>query len=75
MGVGIIVRNQEGNALASMCPLKQFIVDHVVVETYAGWKAVEFNRDMIMLNTNLERDALEIVNALWMEGQSWNRYI
>jgi hypothetical protein len=49
MAMGIIVRDQEGNVLASTCSLKQFIVDHVLPETYAGWKAVEFSRDMGML--------------------------
>jgi len=53
-----------------MCSLKQFIVDPTIVEAYAAWKMLEFNKDLSMLNIILEENELEIVNALRMEGQS-----
>jgi hypothetical protein len=63
------------NVLASMCFFKQFIVDCVVAEAYAAWNAVEFSKDLGMLKIILKGDALEIVNALRMEEQSWSRYV
>ena len=36
MRVGVIVRDQKGRALASMCSLKLFIVDSTVAEAYAA---------------------------------------
>jgi hypothetical protein len=46
MKMRIIARNHEGYVLASMCSIKQSIVDLVIVEAYAALKAVKFYRDL-----------------------------
>jgi ribonuclease HI len=74
MGMGIIARDHEGYVLASMCSIKQFIVDPAVAEAYAALKAVEFCCDLGLWNILLEGDALEIVNALLLDDPSWSRY-
>jgi hypothetical protein len=64
MSVWVIVRDKEGNVLASMCFLKQFIVNPTVVKAYAAWKAVEFSRDLGMLNIILEGDGKFLTNGM-----------
>jgi carbamate kinase len=43
--VRVIVKDQERNILASMCTLKQFIVNTIVAEVYTTWKTVKFSRN------------------------------
>jgi hypothetical protein len=46
MGVDIIVRDHKGNVLEIMRSSKLYIIDLMVAELFAAWKAVEFGRDM-----------------------------
>lgn len=43
MCVGAIVRNYNGNMLASLCSSKPYITDPIVDEAYATWKALKFS--------------------------------
>jgi hypothetical protein len=53
-----------------MCSTKQFIIYLTIAEAYGTWKAVGLCRNIGLWNILLEGDAIEILNALWMEGQS-----
>jgi hypothetical protein len=74
VGVGVVVRDEGGNFLASLATTVPFIVDPVVAEAVAAWKAVSFSRDLGLQRVIFKGDALEIVNALGQESPCWSRY-
>ncbi|GLT53802.1 hypothetical protein SLA2020_270480 [Shorea laevis] len=45
MGVGVIVRDGEGEVVAALHSSQMGIMDPATAEAYAAWKAVQFGRD------------------------------
>jgi hypothetical protein len=69
MSVWVIVRDYKGNVLKSMCTIKSFVIDPIIVEAVTWWKAVEFWSNMrIQRVLIIEGDTLEIMHPLWYEG-------
>lgn len=60
MGVGVTIRDHDGNVLATMCSSKPYIVNPTATEASATWKSIELNRDLGILNIMLEGDVMEI---------------
>lgn len=73
MGVGVLVRDCEEKVMATMCSPHAYIIDLTMEEAFEAWKAVLFGIDLGLGNVILESDALEIVNSLMKDGQSWSR--
>jgi hypothetical protein len=46
MGVGIIVRDNMGMALTSICMSIMYIIDPTTAEAYAAWNTIFFGRDL-----------------------------
>lgn len=61
IGIGIIVRDQEGIVLAAWSNTKDFLAEPSVVEAFAGFYAMEFSREMSFYDIIFEGDALQIV--------------
>jgi ribonuclease HI len=74
MGVGVIVRDGEGEVVAALHSSQMGITDPATAEAYAAWKAVQFGRDLGLPKVILEGDALVIVQALQKEDPSWHKY-
>lgn len=74
MGVGVIVRDAVGAVVASLCSVVPYIIDLVVAEAVALWKAVELCTELELPRLHLEGDCWEIVQALLMEGTCWRWY-
>lgn len=63
MGVRVIVRDEDGAVVASMCALVPFITDPTIVQGIALWKAVLLSIDLESTRLQLEGDSLEIVQV------------
>jgi hypothetical protein len=74
MGVGVIVRDERGDVLATLCTTIPFVTDPTIAEAIAAWKAVELGCELGFQRVILEGDALEIVKALRQAEPSWSRY-
>jgi hypothetical protein len=46
MGTGAIIRDFEGEVLATLLALKYYIIDPIIAETTATWRAVLFCKDL-----------------------------
>jgi hypothetical protein len=68
MGVGILVRNDEGAVLAAVCATVPSITDPPVAEAVALWRAVSLGREMNLPSIHLEGDSLEIIQAVKQGG-------
>ncbi|GLT53412.1 hypothetical protein SLA2020_266820 [Shorea laevis] len=64
MGMGVIVRDCNGQAQADLQSSRMFIMDPTTAEAYAAWQAMVFGRDLGLYKVQLERDALAIVQVL-----------
>jgi hypothetical protein len=60
----VIVRDYEGNELASMCTIKLFVTDPIVCGAWAAWKVIEFCRDLGLQHAMIKEDALKIVHVM-----------
>jgi ribonuclease HI len=73
MGIGLLIRDSNGNVNAAAIHVVDFLVDPVVGESMAVLKVVEFckNRglDMIMV----EGDSLQVVNSINKPGLNWGK--
>ncbi|XP_059461945.1 uncharacterized protein LOC132190935 [Corylus avellana] len=74
MGVGVIVRDHTGKAMAMLCATKRSITNAPTVEAIGAWLAVDYAQRMGYQNVVFEGDALEIVRALNKEEDCWTTY-
>ncbi|GLT72323.1 hypothetical protein SLA2020_442690 [Shorea laevis] len=74
MGVGVIIRDEAGDVVPSMCVVVPYILDPAVAEAVALWKAVELCNDLQLPRLHLEGDCQKIIQALRMEGPCWSRF-
>ncbi|XP_035551109.1 uncharacterized protein LOC118349687 [Juglans regia] len=69
MGIGIIIRDEEGEALVVVCDLKKNVVNAVVAESFALRKAVELCSDLNIQNAIFESDAKGVIEAVQSEEE------
>jgi hypothetical protein len=74
MGVGVVVRDSTGAVLAMLCTIRKSITSPAVAETVGAWAAVELAKRMGLRRVIFEGDALEIIQALTRDGESWAIY-
>lgn len=74
MGIGIIVRDHEGEVMGFMMASKPYITDPVVDEAVVALAATVFSRDMRLKKVILEDDVLQIVPSLRMNVMNWSKY-
>jgi hypothetical protein len=72
MGVGAIIRYYKKNVLTSVRYIEPYIFSPTTVEAFATWQVVELSINLTLLHVIIERDALEVVSALWNEGRCWS---
>ncbi|XP_059462058.1 uncharacterized protein LOC132191056 [Corylus avellana] len=74
MGVEVIARDYTGKVLATLSAPRPIVSDPTVAETIGAWMSVDLTSHLGFTRIYLEGDALEIVQALRMEGSCWSRY-
>jgi ribonuclease HI len=74
MGVGVIVRDGEGEVVAALHASQMHLLDPTSMEAYAVWKAIQLGRDLGLPRVMLEGDALTIVHALQTADHSWQLF-
>ena len=72
MGVEAIIRYYKKNVLTSVHYSEPYIFNPTVVEAFATWQMVELSRNLTLQHVIIERDALEVVCALWNKGRCWS---
>lgn len=70
MGVGIVIRNHEGEVVTAKCSTKLYITDPMTAEAVAVWTAAQFIRQLGIEHAILEGDSLEVVQSLQGEKKS-----
>lgn len=70
IGIGIVVRDYEGVVLAAHSTTKSVVADPVVTEALAALHAVELCKKMGFNDIILEGDAIQIVQAIKVEGNN-----
>ncbi|XP_042972177.1 uncharacterized protein LOC122304128 [Carya illinoinensis] len=63
-GVGIIVRDEEGEALVAVCDQRQHVQNPTVTEGYALWKAMELCNELNIQKVIFEGDAKAVILAV-----------
>jgi hypothetical protein len=74
MGVGIIGRDHNGHICLAFTACRRFLTEPTSAEALAAWKLAEICVRLGFNDVILEGDALEVVQALNREDQSWGRY-
>ncbi|XP_042962354.1 uncharacterized protein LOC122296618 [Carya illinoinensis] len=64
MEVGIMIRDEEGEALGAICDQRQHVQTPVVAEGYALWKALELCNDLNIQKAIFEGDAKAVILAV-----------
>jgi ribonuclease HI len=74
MGAGVVVRDSNGVVLTMLCTTRKSITSPAVAETVGAWAAVELAKRMGLRRVIFKGDALEIIQALTRDGESWAIY-
>lgn len=74
MGIGVIVRYNMGEVLATLSAAKDYIIALDIAEASAALRASNFCRKLGLHRVILEGDALQVVQTLRKEGRNWSRY-
>ena len=74
MGVGAILRDDEGRVLAAVSKTLRFCYEPVAGEAVAALYAAEFTRDLGFYDVDFEGDSLQIVNAIRNNDENCSRY-
>lgn len=69
MGMGIVIRDEKGEALVAACDQKKHVQDPLVAECHALWKALELCNELNFQKVMLEGDAKNIVSAVNSEEE------
>ncbi|XP_042942698.1 uncharacterized protein LOC122276868 [Carya illinoinensis] len=64
MGVRIMIRDEEGEALVAVCDQRQYMENPAVAEGYALWKALELCNDLNIQKAIFESDAKAVILAV-----------
>jgi ribonuclease HI len=68
IGLGIVVRDHNGQVVAMQCSTRQFICDPATAEALAAWTAVSLCGSLGLQSVVLEGDACEVVQYLRTDG-------
>jgi ribonuclease HI len=74
MGMGVIVRDPNGEVVAMLSAPRNYITAPDIAEAVAALKAVTFCRELGFSKVILEGDALQVVNALKASTRNWSPY-
>jgi hypothetical protein len=74
MGVGMVAQNQNGDVIGVKCMTKSFIIDPTTTEAVGAREMVAFCQQMGFSTIIMERDSLELIQALRREGSCWTSY-
>lgn len=69
IGIGIIVRDSNGEILACVSTSKSFSSQPILAECLALWQTIEFCDKLGLLTIQLEGDVQAIVNAVKVEEE------
>ena len=70
MGVGIVIRNHEGEVVAAKCCTKPHIIDPLVAKIVAAWSTAQFIRQLEIDHVIVEGDSLGVIQSLGGEDKS-----
>ncbi|XP_040986467.1 uncharacterized protein LOC121234564 [Juglans microcarpa x Juglans regia] len=70
MGIDIIIRDEEGEALVVVCDLKINVVNAAIAESFALRKAVELCSELNIQKAIFEGDANKVVEAVQSEKEA-----
>jgi ribonuclease HI len=71
MGVGVVIKNHEGEVVAAKCCTKPHITDPLVAEIVAAWSAAQFIRHLEIDHVLVEGDSLGVIQSLGGVDRSW----
>ena len=74
MGVGVIIRDGDGQISAAKSATVLASFDPTAGEALAALHAAEFCRDLGIFEVILEGDSLMVTRALKEKGENWLRY-
>ncbi|XP_059429029.1 uncharacterized protein LOC132162828 [Corylus avellana] len=74
MGVGIVVRNHDGEVLLTKCMVQDHITDPTIAEAIAARASVELVRQLGFQSVIFEGDSLVVVKALSSEDRCWSQF-
>ncbi|XVF53229.1 hypothetical protein PTKIN_Ptkin05aG0083200 [Pterospermum kingtungense] len=63
-GVGIIIRNSEGEVMGTLATSISLVTNHLLVKAIMGVKVLEFAKDMGFTKIILEGDSISVINRL-----------
>ncbi|XP_059455324.1 uncharacterized protein LOC132185582 [Corylus avellana] len=72
-GMGVVIRNSDGDVVAVRCMTKQGLTNPLVAEAWAGVQALIFGREMDLNHIVLEGDAKIVVDALLLTEPNWSK--
>ncbi|XP_042977200.1 uncharacterized protein LOC122308072 [Carya illinoinensis] len=71
MGVGVVIRNENGDLMVSMCSQKHNVCSPLVAELQALWCALQICTDLNLTEVVFERDALNVVKTINNPEINW----
>ena len=74
MGVGIVVRDQEGALLVANCIAKIGITDPYVAEAMGAWQSASLINQLGLQKVIVEGHALQVIQDLCKKGPCWRKY-
>jgi ribonuclease HI len=74
MGVGIVIRDDEGQVLVAKAFIIPYVVDLAIAEATATWHAICFGREVGGSRVVLEGDSKVVIIALKGRGSSNHTY-
>ncbi|KAF5461306.1 hypothetical protein F2P56_017417 [Juglans regia] len=74
MGIGIVIRDEMGEALTACCDQKEHVQHPATAECMALWKAMEISRDLGFHRVVFEGDAQNIVRAINEDNTDYPSY-
>ena len=74
MGVGVLIRDEQGNVIASLSKHVMALFDPVSIEALAALCAVKFCKEVGIQDFILKGDSLLVVKAFQDPNSKWLRY-
>ncbi|KAF5461785.1 hypothetical protein F2P56_017856 [Juglans regia] len=77
MGMGVVIRDEEGEVLVSVCDVRNHVDHPALAESWALWKALEICNELALLRLTFEGDASVVIKLINREekDQSWMGHI
>ncbi|XP_059436609.1 uncharacterized protein LOC132169617 [Corylus avellana] len=74
VGIGVVLRDEKGQVIATMCKTRMGILELAMGEAYAAYHAVFLCRDMGVQNLILEGNVKQIVEAINSATGTWSLF-